>query len=132
MNMAGAKLLGGIMSAVLLTVVTLGVPSRAETAHAGSNGQQLQFYNYSGRSSIAWLRVDGTNHYGNRVAWSRSFSPSVSNFSLGGWWWKGSTYVQWRMADGRTGSCSFTIQPSHSRDWNQVGVDRNGSSCWFS
>jgi hypothetical protein len=120
---------------LLLTIVSgLGWLSffSAPQAYAGTNGQQLTFYNYSGRSSISWIRVAGINNYDQPRTWSRSFSPSIQNYSLNGWWWKGRTSVDWRMADGRTGGCLFDVPVSQTGDWNQVGVDRNGSSCWFS
>jgi hypothetical protein len=67
-----------------------------DTASAASNGQQLIFYRYSNGSYISWLQVSGTNQYGSRVTWSRSFSPAVPNHSLANWWWKGYTTVSWR------------------------------------
>ena len=118
--------------ALVLGMITL---PHAPAAQAGSSGQQIQFYNYSGKSSISYLYVSGWGWQNPplKQTWSRTFSPSVMNYSLSGWWWQGDTYVSWRMADGRTGSCPITIPKTLSANWVQVGVDRQpGNTCYFS
>jgi hypothetical protein len=117
------------MVCALVLSVGLALP-----ADAGSNGQQLVFYRYSNVSSITYLKVEGTNQAGRRTTWTRSFSPGAPNPSIDGWWWKGRTRVEWRMANGRTGSCLFDVPVNQSgNNWKQVGVDRQpGNSCWFS
>lgn len=124
--------LGSTLMMVALVFSLIGL-SPAPVVHAGSNGQLLFFYIYSGKSNISWLQVVGTNQQNRQVMWSRSFNQSVSSFSLDNWWWKGRTDVQWRMADGRTGACTFILSVSQPKDWNQVGVDRQpGNTCWVS
>lgn len=99
---------------------------------AGSNGQQITFYNYSGYGSISWLKVYGQNNANNWVPWERYFNPPVGQYGLSGWWWKGQTTIWWRMNDGRSGSCVVNIPANLAgKDWVQVGVAR-GTSCYFS
>jgi len=121
-----------VVSVVLLSCLLALLPP-AGVAHAGANGQQLVFYRYSNGSYIAWLQVTGTNQRNASATWSRTFTPAVANYSLTGWWWKGLTTVKWRLANGRTGACSFIMPVSQQGDWKQVGVDRQpGNSCYFS
>ncbi len=116
-------------AALLLGIMTL---APTPTVQAGSNGQQLFFYVYAGSAKISWLYVNGKNQNGTTVTWSRSFNPAVSSYSLANWWWKDYTFVQYRMSDGTTGSCTFIVPVNQpGRDWIAVGVNRQpGNSCW--
>jgi hypothetical protein len=121
-----------LFAAVFGLLVGLATLAPTPTADAGSNGQQLFFYVYSGSAKISWLYVNGTNQNGVKTTWSRTFSPATASYSLSGWWWKGTTYMQYRMSDGRTGACTFMMPVNQpNRDWIAIGVNRQpGNSCW--
>lgn len=119
-----------VILSTLLVALLIIVSSTSAPVEAGTNGQQLFFYIYSGQSRIAWIKVEGTNQYGRATRWSGALNPPATSYSLNNWWWKGRTWVEWRMADGRSGGCLFDI-PVKGRDWIAVGVDRQpGNSCW--
>ncbi|MBP9690707.1 hypothetical protein KBD81_01365 [Candidatus Woesebacteria bacterium] len=120
-----------VVVAVVLSLV-IGFMSLPPTpqAYAGSNGQQLFFYTMSG-VKISWIQVSGTYYTGNRATWSKSISPAQGSYSLTNYWWKNQVDIQYRLADGRRGYCSFNVPTSMSGNWVNVGLDRQpGTSCY--
>lgn len=53
---------------------------------------EIDFYAQAHPNStryISWLKICGTNQYGDYVCWERDFEPwTISSYHLRNWWWK--------------------------------------------
>ncbi|MFB6837866.1 hypothetical protein [Streptomyces sp. NPDC056361] len=107
-----AKLGAVAATGTALTVLASGA------AFAGSNGQQLRFYDHQGDTYS--ISVAGYNQNGQ---WATACfnTPNTDNY-IGGWWWKGDmTWIGYS-----SGGCSgeattqqkwTTVPASQSSDW---------------
>lgn len=78
-----------VMGAAVGALAMAGVVGLPGTASAGSNGQQIEYYDY--RSDTYSVRVYGYDQTGSRVIQCFN-TPSKSNV-LSGWWWKGDVSI---------------------------------------
>ncbi|MGW5423136.1 hypothetical protein [Streptomyces sp. NPDC003943] len=92
------------------------------TASAGSNGQQIEFYDQ--RGDVYSVFLYGTNQNGQTVAGCFN-TPNTDNY-LSGWWWKGDLRITWYPQSGCNGTAiepspeTFTIPVSQASDWYKI------------
>jgi hypothetical protein len=105
----GRKLAGATLVLSLLTGGTLIATQSA--AVAGSNGQQVQIYNYNTSSTYQYICAYNQNTQWNCSSWS-PYNPRGSAATLWGWWWKtasgqyGFQYVRIYMNTGGYYNCN--------------------------
>jgi hypothetical protein len=77
----------------MVVLAFTGVASVQRTAHASSNGQQIQF----SCASMGYGMVKGNNQYGRYAVWQGSARAATGyNFFITqGWWWVGRVQVFW-------------------------------------
>ncbi|MBT1184209.1 hypothetical protein HET69_09315 [Streptomyces sp. CJ_13] len=77
-------------AAVTVAMAGTGLIAGTGSAFAGTNGQQIQIDDASGRARSVY--IGGTNQNGSYVGHCFNISPGNST-PLGGWWWKNSVDV---------------------------------------
>ncbi|MFB6836117.1 hypothetical protein [Streptomyces sp. NPDC056361] len=99
-----------------------GVFGFAGAASAGTNGQQIEFYDQ--RGDVYSVYLYGTNQNGQTVAGCFN-TPNTDNY-LSGWWWKGDVRITWYPQSGCGGTAiepspeTFTIPVSQASDWYTI------------
>ncbi|MFH9725863.1 hypothetical protein ACH4M4_23295 [Streptomyces sp. NPDC017254] len=88
------------------------------SAFAGSNGQQLRFYDTVGETYS--IQVAGWNQAGEYTA--ACFNTPVKDNRIGGWWWKGDLHWVGYSNSGCTGSVTVserqdTVATNQADDW---------------
>lgn len=77
-------------AAVTLAVAGTGLVAGTGSAFAGTNGQQIQIDDASGRAQSVYIK--GSNQNGGTVGKCFNITRDSST-QLGGWWWKGNVEV---------------------------------------
>lgn len=104
------------------TLAAAGIVGFSGAAFAGSNGQQIEFYDQ--RGDVYSVFLYGTNQNGQTVAGCFN-TPHTDNY-LSGWWWKGDLRITWYPQSGCNGTAiepspeTFTIPGSQASDWYKI------------
>ncbi|MEU8620200.1 hypothetical protein [Streptomyces sp. NPDC048623] len=91
-------------------------------ASAGTNGQQIRFYDQ--RGDVYSVFLYGTNQDGHTVAGCFD-TPKTDNY-ISGYWWKYDLSVTWYPQSGCNGTAiepspeTFSIPVSQSSDWYTI------------
>jgi len=105
---------------LVLCLVSLLALSAPQMVSAGTNGQQLKFYNFCYVQSV---RIIGSNNNGDWI--DKTFpadSSQCNTAELKGWWWKGTVYVTVFYPD-NTYQRVITNVPQHQdTDWWGVTI----------
>lgn len=107
---------------VAICAIVVGSFTTADSAHAGTNGQQLSVTTYYTR----YLRISGTNQNGQKVQWP-SYGPLAPSkiqpdpyrkTSVSGWWWVGTVTIAVSTSpSGPWQYCTVNVPKSQSDDW---------------
>ncbi|GEB60115.1 hypothetical protein [Streptomyces gardneri] len=89
------------------------------SAFAGTNGQQLRFYDTQGDTYS--IRVAGWNHADEYT--TACFNTPVKDNYIGGWWWKGN--LHWVGYSGA--GCSGEVTVGEKQDY----VEPNQADNWW-
>jgi hypothetical protein len=105
---------------LVFCLVSLLALSAHQIASAGTNGQQLRFYNFCYAQSV---RIIGSNNNGDRV--DKTFSTDASQCNtaeLKGWWWKGTVYVTVFYPDTTYQRVITNVPQQQNTDWWGVTI----------